>query len=87
MTREEISKSVIEIISKRITFNYEGIDEEYTFEDLGFDSLDMLEVIMLLEEKFDINVYVDQVKEIKKVSDLVTYVSNCLILPQELNKK
>jgi len=74
MQRKEIVKKVIEIVSKRITFNYEGVNEESTFEDLGFDSLDLMEILMLLEEEFDINISINKATKMKKLSDLVDYI-------------
>lgn len=74
MTKKEITKKVIEIVSKRITFNYEGVNIESTFEDLGLDSLDLMEILMLLEEEFDINISINKATKMKKLSDLVDYI-------------
>ena len=74
MTKDEITKKVIEIVSKRITFNYDVVNAESTFEDLGFDSLDLMEILMLLEEEFDINISINKATKMIKLSDLVDYI-------------
>lgn len=74
MNRDEVSNTILEIITSRITFKYDGINEEATFEDLGFDSLDTLETAFLIEEEFDVNIFVDKMKDMNKVSDLIDYV-------------
>lgn len=45
-------------------------------EDLGADSLDAVEVIMSLEEKFDITIDDAEAQSIKTVRDLVDYIEN-----------
>ncbi|HAA81323.1 MAG TPA: acyl carrier protein, partial [Thermoanaerobacter sp.] len=59
-----------------------GIDpEEITMEssfidDLGADSLDIVELIMALEEEFDIEIPDEDAEKIKTVGDVVEYLSN-----------
>ena len=45
-------------------------------DDLGADSLDMVELIMALEEEFDCEIPDDVAEKIKTVGDLVRYVEN-----------
>jgi acyl carrier protein len=42
---------------------------ETSFEDLGADSLDLVELVMALEETFDIEVAEDELKEIRTVGE------------------
>ena len=57
-----------------------GVDEadvsmESTFiDDLGADSLDIVELIMAFEEEFDVEIPDDVAEKIKTVSDTVTYI-------------
>ena len=44
-------------------------------DDLGADSLDMVEVIMALEDEFDIQIKDEDLETLKCVSDLVDYIS------------
>jgi acyl carrier protein len=43
-------------------------------EDLGADSLDVVDLIMSLEEEFDVEIPDDQVENIKTVGDIVKYI-------------
>ena len=43
-------------------------------EDLGADSLDMIEMLMSLEEQFSISVPDDQVASLKTVKDIVAFI-------------
>lgn len=45
-------------------------------DDLGADSLDMVDLVMSLEEEFDIEVPDDQVENIKTVGDIVKFISD-----------
>ncbi len=43
-------------------------------EDLGADSLDIVDLVMSFEEEFDIEIPDDQVENIKTVGDIVKYI-------------
>lgn len=45
-------------------------------EDLGADSLDMIELLMSLEDEFGISVPDNQVASLKTVKDIVTFIDN-----------
>ncbi|MBO5912583.1 MAG: acyl carrier protein [Clostridia bacterium] len=45
-------------------------------EDLGADSLDVVDLIMSIEDEFDLEVPDDQIENIKTVGDVVNYIEN-----------
>ena len=45
-------------------------------EDLGADSLDFVDLVMSLEEEFDVEIPDDQVENIKTVGDIVKYIED-----------
>ena len=45
-------------------------------DDLGADSLDLVDLIMSLEEEFDVEIDDDQVETIKTVGDIVKYIED-----------
>ena len=56
-----------------------GVEEgevalETTFEDLDADSLDIVELIMALEEEFELEISDEEVEKIKTVGDVVSYI-------------
>ena len=50
------------------------ITKESVFSDLGADSLDQVELIMALEEEFQIEIPDEEAEKIKTVGDAVTYI-------------
>lgn len=50
--------------------------ESKIHEDLGADSLDMVEVVMAVEDEFDIEVAEEDTRMIKTVKDIVTFIES-----------
>lgn len=68
-----IFEKIKEVIANQLGVDEESITMETTFqEDLGADSLDLFQIVMDLEEEF--NVKIENVDEIKSVSDAVKYI-------------
>jgi len=61
-----------EIISNKMDIDVEDITEASTLEELKVDSLDAVEIIMDIEDKYDIAI--DSIDEIKTVGDIVREV-------------
>lgn len=65
---------------KKVTVEELGVKEEEVTEtasfqeDLGADSLDVVELVMALEDEFGIDIPDEEVGEIKTVGDAVTYI-------------
>ena len=51
------------------------ITMDTTLEDLGADSLDMVEVIMAIEDEFDVQIKDEDLETLKSVSDLINYIN------------
>ena len=72
--------TVFESVKEAIANNLDNVDiEKVTLEseigkDLGADSLDAVEIIMELEERFNISIPNEELVDIKTVGDLVTYI-------------
>lgn len=64
-----------EIIADQLNVEVENIKETMSFsEDLGADSLDLFELAMAMEEKFEIEIPSEDLAEIKTVADAATYI-------------
>ncbi len=64
-----------ELISKQLNKPVEDITEDCEFvKDLGADSLDVVEMLMNLEEEFDITVPEEEAVNIKTVGDIVKII-------------
>ncbi|MBP1918821.1 acyl carrier protein [Youngiibacter multivorans] len=68
-----IFEKVREILAKELNIPADEITMESNFsDDLGIDSLDLVQLVMELEEAFDITI--DDAEAIKTVKDAVNYV-------------
>lgn len=63
------------LIAEQLTISEDKITPETRIvEDLGADSLDMVEMLMTLEEEFGIEVPDEEAANLKQVSDLVAFI-------------
>jgi acyl carrier protein len=69
-------EKVKKIIAKQLGIGEEEIKEDTTFEDLGIDSLEIFEVIMALEDEFDIEIPNEDVESIKNIADITNYIQS-----------
>ena len=70
-----IEERVKKIIVEQLGVKEEDVKPEASFvEDLGADSLDTVELVMALEEVFDIEIPDEKAAEIKTVQDIVDYI-------------
>ena len=73
---------VIDIVCENLGVNKESITRNTSFiEDIGADSLDIVELVMELEEEFEITIPDDQSEKIKTVGEAIDYIE------RELGKK
>ena len=71
----DIKDQVVEIICEQLDVKPEDVNESKTFtDDLGADSLAIVELVLALEEKFDVKIPDDEVDKIKTVGDAVSYI-------------
>ncbi|MBQ8426072.1 MAG: acyl carrier protein [Clostridia bacterium] len=70
-------EKVREIIANQLSINKDKIVETTVLgEDLGADSLDMVEVLMSLEDEFGVSIPDEEIPNIKTVKDLVEFIDN-----------
>ena len=70
-----ILDDVKEVVAEQLGVNIDEIKEDSKFaEDLGADSLDVVELVMALEEKFDIEIPDESVESIATVADAVKFI-------------
>ena len=67
------------IIAEQLDVNEDKIDENTALiEDLGADSLDMVDLVMSFEDEFDIEITDDQVENVKTVGDIVKFLEESI---------
>ena len=72
-----VTERVYEIVATQLGVSKEQITPETHFvNDLGADSLDQVELVMELEEEFDINIPDDAAEKIQTVGQAVQYIES-----------
>ena len=70
-----IADKMIDIIVEQLSVDKEKVVPKASFiDDLGADSLDQVELIMAMEEEFDVEIPDEDAEKIKTVQDAITYV-------------
>lgn len=70
-----VTERVIDIVSEQLGVNKDQVSRETSFvNDLGADSLDTVELVMELEEEFDINIPDDAAEKIQTVGQAIDYI-------------
>ncbi|HIA31907.1 MAG TPA: acyl carrier protein [Nitrospinaceae bacterium] len=72
-----VEEKVKEIIVDQLGVDENQVVESASFiEDLGADSLDTVELVMALEEEFDVEISDEDAEKISKVQDAIEYINN-----------
>jgi acyl carrier protein len=75
MTQEEIFEKVKGIIVEQLGVTETSVTTESSFiDDLGADSLDIVELVMALEEEFDMEIPDTDAEKVVTVGDVVEYI-------------
>ena len=80
MTIEEIFQTMRELVAEHFAVEPAEVKMETVFEeDLGADSVDLVELVMAMEEEFDVGeIQEDEMPTIKCVGDAVRYLASKL---------
>ena len=80
MTMEELFKTMQDLIAEQFALEPDEISMESSFtDDLGADSVDLVELVMAMEEEFDIGeIDEESLAGLKTVGDCVRYLSGKL---------
>lgn len=74
----QIFEKVKAIIVEQLGVEEEEVTMDTSFEELNADSLDIVELIMALEEEFDLEIPDEEAEKIKTVGQAVEYIKNAL---------
>lgn len=70
-----VEEKVIEIISQKLNLSKDQIKPEASFvDDLGADSLDLVELVMAMEEAFGMEVPDEEAEKLRTVKEVIEYV-------------
>ncbi|BAZ05973.1 acyl carrier protein [Calothrix sp. NIES-3974] len=77
MSQTEIFEKVKKIVADQLSVEADTINPQSHFaNDLGADSLDTVELVMALEEEFDIEIPDEAAEKITTVQEAVDYINN-----------
>ncbi len=71
-----IEDKVKTIIADQLEVDGDKLSAETTFEDIDADSLDIVELVMALEEEFDLEISDQEIENINTVGDVVKYIES-----------
>ena len=79
MISEELITDVITIIAAQLSLTVDDITEDsLILDDLGADSLDIVELTTALEDKYSLSITDSEIMKIKTVSDVLKYIGDAL---------
>ena len=72
---EDIMSRVRDIIVDQFSIDPDSITSDMRIEDIGADSLDLVEMVMTVEEEFGIEIQDEDIETLTTIGDLVEYIS------------
>ncbi|MGZ4790191.1 MAG: acyl carrier protein [Terriglobales bacterium] len=78
MTEDSVASKVLDIIAKQKRIPADQVTVDSTFQELGLDSLDAVNILFELEGEFNISISDDQARQIKNVRQMIEGVSAVL---------
>jgi acyl carrier protein len=72
--RQETAQKISAIVAEKLSIDKNSIKPESTLQDLGADSLDMVEIIMQIEEDFGIQINDEEAEKLNTMAEVVDYV-------------
>ena len=76
----DTARKITAIIADKLHIDAATVTPQSTLQDLGADSLDMVDIVMKVEEEFGIEINDEKIEQLHNVQDFVNYV-------QELREK
>ena len=75
--QDRIGPRIIEVIANQLSLREESITPDARFiDDLGADSLDIVELIMEMEEEFDVEIPDEEVEKMVCVKDVIDFITS-----------
>ena len=78
LSKQEIREKVIGIVTEKLSIDREMVQKSHSFDDLGADSLDMVEIVMKLEEEFGIEINDDDAEKLTSLGQVVDYIEGLI---------
>ena len=70
-----VEEKVIKIIAEKLNVSEDQVKPEASFvDDLGADSLDLVELVMAMEEEFEMEISDEEAEKLRTVGDVLNFV-------------
>ena len=70
-------ESLKEVLAEKLDIDATGVTEATSFTgDLGIDSLDLFDLVMVLEDKYGVEIPSEDLENIATVGDMINYLKN-----------
>jgi acyl carrier protein len=73
-SKDDTKLKVIELVAQKLNIGKDRITSAASFQDLGADSLDMVEIIMKLEEQFGLEINDEDAENMTDIDQVVEYI-------------
>jgi acyl carrier protein len=74
---DDMMQKITKVIVEKLGVTEDKVKPEAAFvEDLGADSLDQVELVMALEDEFDLEIPDEDAEKLKKVGDVISYIQS-----------
>jgi len=78
ITEVDMIDKVKELVAEQLGISKDTIkDDANIIEDLGADSLDVIEMLMTLEEEYGISIPDEKINQVKTISQIVKLIEDC----------
>ena len=74
--RGDTSTKVVDIVAQKLHIDKNSITQDSTFQELGADSLGMVEIMMKLEETFGVEIEDDAAEKLTNMREVVDYIQS-----------
>ena len=75
LTAAEVEEKVLQIVSEQLSVDKKEISRETSFvNDLNADSLDTVELVMELEDEFDMTIPDEEAEKLRTVGEAIDYI-------------
>lgn len=72
--RQDTYSKVVAIVAQKLRVDATAVEKATSFQELGADSLDMVEIIMQLEESFGIEINDADAEKLTNINQVVDYI-------------
>jgi acyl carrier protein len=73
--KQDTLAKIVDIVAAKLDVDKGSITADSTFQDLGADSLDLLEIIMRFEEQFGMEINDEDAEKMHRMQEVIDYIN------------